>query len=196
MEVAHTEGKKKGGFVKWAIVVAIVIVLNMFFNYGISLVYKMPDMNDFVKTTQVVPAYNTQAECLSAGGQWTDYADDGVPTTNQVAPSTDVKNGPNVPVSGYCDPSYTGELNYAAAMKSYDRNVFIILVLLGIISIILGSYFKNEILAPAFSWAGVFSLIIASGRYWSDANDYFKFIILAIALGLLIWVAIKRFGNK
>ena len=81
-------------------------------------------------------------------------------------------------------------------MKSYDRNVFIILILLGIISIFLGSYFKNEILAPAFSWAGVFSLLIASERYWSDANGYFKLIILAIALVLLIWVAIKRFGNK
>ena len=187
METTNVEGKKKVGFVKWAIVVAIVIVLNMFFNYAISLAYKMPEYNDFIKTTQVVPAYNTKEECLSAGGQWSDYADD------QVAPAGNVKN---TPVTGYCDANYTNQLNYQAAMKTYDRNVFIILVLLGIVSIVLGSYFKNEILAPAFSWAGVLSLLIASARYWSDANDYFKVVILALALGMLILVAVKRFGSK
>jgi hypothetical protein len=52
----------------------------------------------------------------------------------------------------------------------------------------------NEVLALAFSWGGVLSLFIASLRYWSDANNILKVIILAIALGSLIWTAVKKFA--
>ena len=41
--------KKSGGFSKWAIIIAIVIVLNLFFNYAISLVYKAPAYDDYMK---------------------------------------------------------------------------------------------------------------------------------------------------
>ena len=66
---------------------------------------------------------------------------------------------------------------------------------MSIIVLVLGGVISNEIISPAFSWGGVLSLIIASMRYWSDANDLFKVIILALALGILIWFAVKKFGK-
>ena len=156
-EQMHTEGKKKGKFMKSALIVAIVIVLNMFFNYAISLAYKAPQYDNFVTQGQIMP---------------TDSNDDVSQAVYQQQQN-----------------------NFDSAQENYDRNVFIILVILGVAALIFGGVISNEILAPAFSWGGVFSLVIASGRYWSDANDLFKVIILALALILLIWFAIKKFGK-
>jgi len=144
----HT--KTRSGFIKWAIVVAIVVVLNLFFSYAISLAYKAPQYDDYV---------SSQAEPMP-----------------------------------YNDAAYTAQVNtFQAAQKNYDRSVFIVLVVLGIIVLVLGSLFTNEILSLSFAWGGVLSLIIASMRYWTDADNLFKVIILAVALGVLIWVAVKKF---
>jgi len=180
-EIEQIGAKKKGGFVRTAIIIAIVIVLNLFFNYAISLVYKAPQYDDYFKTTQVVTPITDKTDCLAVGGQWTD----------SYAP-----NQPADAVTGYCNSDYTNQINYDAAVVKYDRNVFIFLVIFGIISLSLGAFFSNPILGPAFSWGGVLSLLIASMRYWSDANNLIKVLILAFALGILIWVSIKKFGDK
>jgi hypothetical protein len=69
-------------------------------------------------------------------------------------------------------------------------------VILGIISIAVASFVSVAIIPAAFSWGGVLSLIIASIRYWGDADKLFKVIILALAFGALIWLAIKKFSDK
>ncbi len=38
---------------KWSLVIGIVIVINMFFNYTLSLVYKSPVFENFCPTQQV-----------------------------------------------------------------------------------------------------------------------------------------------
>ena len=99
------------------------------------------------------------------------------------------------PALGYCDPTYTKQMEFNTAQKSYNRNVFLILVVLGVISLVLGAVLANAILSMAFAWGGVLSLLIASMRYWSDADNLLKVIILAVALGALIYIAIKKFGK-
>ena len=59
-------------FSKWALIIGIVIVFNLFINYAISLVYKAPDWNSYFTQSQVVEAINTKDECLNVGGQWTE----------------------------------------------------------------------------------------------------------------------------
>ncbi|MEO5646592.1 MAG: hypothetical protein ABIO57_02360 [Candidatus Paceibacterota bacterium] len=168
----------RSGLMKWSIIIGIVIVLNLFFNYAISLVYKSPDYNNYFPQTQVVPDINNEQDCIAAGGQW-----------NSSIPPGQVRKG-----EGYCDPTFTKQQQYQAAQKQYDRSVFIILVILGVISIVTGAFVVNAVLSLSFSWGGVLSLFIASVRYWSDANSLMKVFILAIALGTLIWVAVKKFA--
>jgi hypothetical protein len=71
--------------------------------------------------------------------------------------------------------------------------VFIVLIALSLAVLGLGIFLPIEVLALGFSWSGVVSLIIASGRYWSDADNWMRVIILAIALALIIWFAVKKF---
>ncbi len=178
----------KPKFLKWALIIGIVIVLNLFFNYTISLFYKEPDYNIYFPLTQIVEPITTKEACLSVGGQWNQGA---------LAPAVprDMYSAPTV-ATNYCDPNFTKQQEFNQAQKVYQRNVFILLVVLGIISFLIGAFVPNEIVAIGFSWGGVLSFIIASIRYWSVADNIIKVLILAIALGVLIWLAIKKFGNK
>ncbi len=174
---------------KWALIIGIVIVINMFFNYGLSLVYKHPLYENFCPNNeQVVNVPNNQKACVGAGGQWTN--------NNSYPKAAPVVMQLGEP-SGYCNLQFTCGNNFQAAQKVYDRNVFITLVILGAICVAFGNFFLgNMLLSYALSFAGVLSFIIASMRYWSSADDLIKVVILAIALLILIWVAMKKFKNN
>lgn len=166
---------------KWSTILGIVVVLNLFFNYTLSLVYKGPEYNNYCPTPQVVVIPDNQNECVAQGGQWTENA---------------YYNTEPKPVKGYCDLEYTCRQEFDAAQKSHSRNVFAVLVILGALSVAAGNFFvQNSVIASGLSLAGVLSFIIASMRYWGAANDFAKVIILLIALGLLFWVAMKKFKN-
>ncbi len=179
--------QKQSKILKWSIIIGIVIVLNMFFNYALSLAYKQPRYEVFCpNTSQVVTIPDTQKVCVEKGGQWTNNTYYGKP----------IISGEIQPI-GYCDLQFTCRNNFEAAQKVYDRNVFITLVFLGAICVAIGNFFKrNLVVGIALSLAGVMSFIIASMRYWSSADDLIRVIILAIALAILIWLAIKKFKNN
>ncbi len=154
---------------KWSLIIGIVIVMNLFFNYAISLVYKAPEYPISNPPPALSVITDPQA-CVSAGGIWS--------------------RGPQ----NYCDQDYRKiQTQFEIVQKQYNRSVFIVLVILGVISLIVGALIGHEVLSLAFAWGGVLSLVIASMRYWSDANNLLKVFILAIALGGLIWTAIKKF---
>ena len=172
--------------VKASIIIAIVIVMNLFFNYVISLVYNEPSYDQFIKSTQVVENITTKEKCLTIGGQWNENT---YPNPQYASPKG------TTPIKGYCDPNYTNQKNYESALKVYNRNVFITLVSLGVVVLVIGAFIQLSVLSIAFVWSGVLSLIIASMRYWSSADTIIKVIILAVALGTLIWLAIKKFNK-
>lgn len=170
---------------KWSLIIGIIIVLNLFFNYTISLVYERPDYEDFCPQTQVVTIPDNQNECVAQGGQWTDNA--------YYKPMPVGASEPR----GYCDLQFTCRQEYETKTKTYDRNVFTILVALGALSLLVGNFFKgNNVISSGLALAGVLSFIIASMRYWSSADNLIRVIILAIALGLLLWIAMKKFNDR
>ena len=57
---------------RWSVILGIMIVLNLFFNYALSLVYESPEYNNFCPMEQVVTIPDNQTECTDKGGQWTD----------------------------------------------------------------------------------------------------------------------------
>ena len=177
----NTINTKQSNFVKVSIIVAIVIVMNLLFNYAVSLIYQEPIFDNYVKPSQVVQTITTQEKCVSVGGQWTENA-------------TPTEKG-KTQIQGYCNENYTNQLNYENARKIFEKKVFITLIILGIISLISAGFIAIQILSIAFSWGGVLSLFIASVRYWSQADNWAKVIILAVALGILIWLAIKKFNK-
>lgn len=177
--------KKYSPIIKWSLIIGIVIVINLFFNYSISLIYDAPKYENYCKQEQVIEEVNTKEDCLVKGGQW----NGNVQEMKAVVPVVTA-------IKGYCDLQYTCRTVYEADRKIYERNVFITLVILGII--LVGASFAlsfNWILSVSASMGGILSIIIASIRYWSEADNWLRVIILFIALVSLIFFAVRRFRN-
>lgn len=178
----HASSSQSLKVLKWTLAVAMVIVANLFFYYVIATVYREPKFESFCPTQPVT--YIDAVSCVGAGGQWTNNQLTPVQVTDAIKASQPL---------GWCDANFTCNNNYTHAHSIYNRNVFIILIVLSLAVLTLGIFLPIEVLSLGFSWSGVVSLIIASGRYWSDADNWMRVIILAVALALLIWVAVKRF---
>ena len=115
----------KSSFAKWALVIALVIVLNLFFNYALSLVYKEPAYENFCPNAQVVQSPTNQNECVSGGGQW-------VENPYMVKLPQEAVTVPVVKQTGYCNTNFTCDKNFQEAEKIYSKNIFIALVILAL----------------------------------------------------------------
>lgn len=69
METNHPR-KQPVHVLRWALVSAIVIVANLFFNYAIELVYPQPKFDDFCPVRQ--EQYTSPETCVTSG-QWSNY---------------------------------------------------------------------------------------------------------------------------
>src|SRR3989344_1752472 len=114
---------------KWALVLSIVVVLNLFFNFAIMAVKPAPEYDKFCVPKQVNIPPETQAQCVAQGGSWNGNVDKGRPTgVGTVVPA------------GYCDLNFTCNKQFNDAQTVYNRNVFIALVVLGLASLAIGLF--------------------------------------------------------
>ncbi len=168
---------------KWSVIIGIVIVLNLLFNYALSLAYNEPEYSKFCPESQVVNIPDNQQSCVDQGGKWTN-------DPNYTKPV----RADGKPTLGYCDQEYSCRNDYEAARRNYDRNIFVVLVLLGALAVFIGNFFKgNDVVSNGLALGGVLSFVIASMRYWGTANDWIRVAILLIAFMLLVWIAMKKF---
>ncbi len=174
---------------KWPLIIGIVIVLNMFFLYAVKVAYPEPQYDDFCKKEQIVKNIDNQEGCLIEGGQWTEKVDRFEPVKVYEGEMVAI----NTP-SGYCDQQFTCRENYDTAREDYERNVFIAVVIFGVLAVVGGFLtLGKELVSIAFTLGGVLAFIIASTRYWEYASDWLHLTILGIALAVLIYIAIKKF---
>ncbi|MFC1728559.1 hypothetical protein ACFLZ7_03790 [Nanoarchaeota archaeon] len=74
----------------------------------------------------------------------------------------------------------------------YETNVFIILVVAGLIGIILGLTLVVDAVSLGLLLGGIITLFIGTIRYWGRLFDYARFVILGAVLALLIWLGYKK----
>ncbi|OGD67454.1 hypothetical protein A2442_03045 [Candidatus Campbellbacteria bacterium RIFOXYC2_FULL_35_25] len=176
---------------KWALILGIIVVLNLFFAYAMKVAYNSPEYTNFCQEKQVIEKIDTKDMCLEQGGQW----NENIKAIN--APESEpVIRGENGEVMnpGYCDLYFTCNQEYRSALEKYERNVFMTLIALGVISIIIGFMMSTQaVISVAFSLGGVLTFIVASVRYWQFASEYLQVGILGLALLVLIWLGIKKF---
>ncbi|HDH31289.1 MAG TPA: hypothetical protein ENH26_00770 [Candidatus Wolfebacteria bacterium] len=171
-------------FKKLILVLGIIIVLNLFINYGVATFYDAPEYENFCPKELTAKKHNTKEECETAGGFWSE---------NYVYPRTEIQVPKEEVEEGWCDVYHSCQKVFDEARDFYNRNVFIILITAGIISIVIGFLIiQAEAVSLGLSFGGLLSLIIGTIRYWSAMNDYLRFIILGIALIILIWIGIKK----
>lgn len=184
------EPKKPSKVLKWVLIVGIALVANLFFNYTLGVFYGEPEYADYCKQEQVRVIPESENECVAVGGQWTPA------TSFQKSVSRGEVNAPAMApeMQGYCDPDFTCRKGYDDASKTYNRNVFVALVVLGV-ALIIGSFFiaGAEAVSLGLSFGGILSIIVGATRYWGDMDDYTRVGVLGVAFISLIWLGIKKF---
>lgn len=170
-------------FVRWAVLIGIVISLNLFFVVGRSLVIPEPRYEDFCPVT-LQPAATPEA-CELQEGVWVE-----IPGDSQVSAVTK----PNT--QGYCDLYQTCQPLYDAASKEYQMISFVVMMGLGILSLIAGVIpIGSSIVSSGLSYGGVLALLIAAGGYWDEAGNLVKFGMSAVALVALLYIGARRFKD-
>lgn len=173
-----------------ALAVSIVIVLNLFVNMGIDTFYPSPEFENFCADVEG-KVLDTRDACEAVGGEW-------------IVPGQAFEGGRYSPVPvtkedavEYCD-AYAGcRDEYEVAREVYDRNVFIILVIAGLISLGIGyGISAAEAVSSGLVFGGVLSFIIGTMRYWSNMDEYLRFIILGIVLAILIWIGYSKLSRS
>ena len=152
---------------KWALAIGIAIIFNLFVNYGVATFYKEPKWEDFC------PRYGPTPVRLDNQSP-ADY--------NKEAQKFDEKQQA-------CSKAFEG------VKAVYDGNVFIVLVVIGVLAVLLGIYTKVEAVSTGFLFGGILSVIIGSIRNWSHLTDVWKFILLGLVLAMLVWIGLKKFRD-
>lgn len=169
-------------FVRWALMLGIVIALNLFFFAARSLVITEPVYEDFCPMAKASPPL-TADTCKEQNGDWVQTID-GVKTTQ----------------GGYCDFSraYTEcSPGFDEAMKEFQLYAFSIMIGLGVLALVCGVIpMGSSIVSTGLSYGGVLALIIAAANYWGEAGSLLKLGMSLIALIALISIGVRRFKDK
>jgi hypothetical protein len=184
METRSIEQQPK--FVRWALMLGIIVILNIFFTVLLSVAYPAPDYNTYCPAQPAITPTDA-ATCDASGGVWTENP------TVQPAPSP--QYGAVTP-AGYCDMYAKCQPLYQAASDTHNLYAFIILVVLGVLSLLAGLIpIGSSIVSSGLSYGGVVALIVASSEYWSDANSWLRLAITAVGLIALIYIGYRRFRD-
>ncbi|OHB24612.1 MAG: hypothetical protein A2542_02940 [Parcubacteria group bacterium RIFOXYD2_FULL_52_8] len=187
--------KRRARLLEWSLTIAIVVVLNLLINVGLQLVVKEPTYEKFCPQTQILDNYSTKDSCLAVGGQWIEGSQ-AYPPKKVPAPAPTRPDGAFEGTPSYCNPSFTCSQQLQEASKVYNRNVFLVLITAGAVSLLIGFFVTaSTAVSLGFTWGGVLSLVVGSVRYWSDMNEYLRFVLLLLVLGVLIWLGIKKLND-
>ncbi len=178
-----------------ALAVGIIIVLNLFVNFGIRTFYPPLKYEQFCAPSTSAKAYNDRTSCEGVGGFW--YEPGSNPQGGPYPYPARPLKGEQFEPQGWCDPNYQCNKTFQSASEVYNRNVFIVLVIAGVIALAAGLFIKAATaVSTGLIFGGVVSLIVGTVRYWSNMQEYLRFVILGIALIILIWIGYRRLKSS
>lgn len=196
----HYNIKKKMFKIKETILgVSIAIIFLLFVIFGIRAFYKGPKYEDFCNRSIFVERPYPIREPLKEANTTLcnkievrnyEFEQDCVGKKGEVVYAPD-ENGCRIAKEcSFCNKEFQDRMNV------YNKNVFIIADIVGIITIVIGAILHLTSVSSGLFGGGVMTIIYSTIRYWSELADWARFIILGIALGVLIWIGYKKLNRK
>jgi hypothetical protein len=169
-------------FVRWAVLIGIVVLINVFSFISISYIFPEPEYDQFCGDRNFPSELvDTETSCTENGGVW---------MYNQVA-----KPAPNE-ATGYCDLYKTCSAAYTEAGTDHAQKAFLVLLTIGALAIILGMFLKgSSIVAAGLSYSGVILLITSGTRYLGDLDKLTQILAVGAALILVLIIAYRKFKD-
>tara|TARA_Y100000310_G_scaffold119843_1_gene118571 strand:- start:190 stop:723 length:534 start_codon:yes stop_codon:yes gene_type:complete len=171
--------KISGGNRKTVLSIGITIIFVMFIAYALETIYPSPDYEDFCDEDNLIKNINSSEKCEEIGGKWIDNLND-----QRYYPGENLKS--------WCDQTFTCRETYEESTEEYNRNVFFISLILGILTFIVSVSFLVESVSTGFMGGGVLLIIYGTMRYWGSLSDIWRTIMLGFALGVLVWIGYKK----
>jgi len=160
--------------------IAIAIIFILFVAYAIEAFYPTPKYKDYCGEYKTQEIINNKEQCEAIGGQWSQYQETPRPIQGEQIQE------------GYCDREFTCRQELESAQEVYNRNVFFISVILGLITVIIAALLKLESVSSGLLGGGVILIIYGTIRYWGEMSDVLRTIMLGIVLAILIWLGYKK----
>ena len=178
----------------------MIIVFNLFVNYGIDTFYKGTKYDDFCKPEDIRQTIATKEKCDSVGGLWSEniyYKGERKMEGGAVAPAPMNPTMEQKEPIGWCDAYFSCQKDFEKANNVYKRNLFIIWIVAGVLAVVASFFlFTVEIMSVAFMFAGIVSFLVGTIVYWSAMQDYLRFVILGIVLAMLIYIGYKKLKDN
>lgn len=84
---------------------------------------------------------------------------------------------------------------WRAKEKIFQRNLFFVAVPVGIIAIVLGAFAPMQAIGTGLMFGGIFSLTEGYMFYWSELQDWMRFLSLLAAFIVLIYVGYRKLAK-
>ncbi|MBL1434396.1 hypothetical protein COB87_002430 [Candidatus Wolfebacteria bacterium] len=168
-------------FVRWAVLIGIVVLLNVFSFISVSYAFPEPEYKTFCGDRSISQkVINTEESCIGNGGVW----------------ENDQFARPDSEITGYCDLYKECSALYNDAQTDYAQTAFLILLGIAAAALIAGMFLKgSSIVAAGLSYGGVVLLITSSMRWLGDLDRLVQIIAVGVALILVLVIAYRKFKD-
>lgn len=170
------EVKPKSGKAKRVIIsIGIAILFVMFVAYAIESFYPAPKWERYCPQNQ--KQIFDKVECEANNGTWSDYT-----------PKPVEINSP----AGYCDTYTKCNQELTKATEPYNRNVFFISIILGMIILLISFIPSLDKISLGIMAGSILLIIYGTIRYWGNLSNIWKTIMIGLALAVLFWISYKK----
>ena len=171
--------------------IGIVVVYALMLWQGIEAFYPSPKYDDFCKNNirgpypeKVFPGGVQNCTYSKQLQEQMDqcYADKGQP----VFEYDDYGCSISLKECDYC------QRDFEEAQKNYSKVIFIIALIAGIITLIIGyAILSVEPVGSALIGSGIWAIFYGAVWNWRNFSNIWRFLLLLVALVLLIWIALR-----
>ncbi|MBI5398851.1 hypothetical protein HZB03_05295 [Candidatus Woesearchaeota archaeon] len=167
---------------KWSLSIAIIIVLVSFVMIGIQTFYPDPFQGKHCWDREEFQGPRFAKDC---------YLLSNTTTRDHCISEQSAENEKWQKMQNECQKQQD------AVLRIYNRNVSIILLITGMLSLITSLFIVSvSSVAYGFSFGGIVLIFIAIVKYWTELQDFMRFIILGLILAVLVWLGYKKLDSR
>jgi hypothetical protein len=176
---------------KVAMVLAITALLPLFVGLFTDAVYLEPKYENYCNNTyydypKTMPA--TPVNCTDV------YSSPEVQKCNNEKGTPefryDANNCQQFKSCNYCSRDFD------TARQVYNRNIFFVLLPIGLIIVILGLYLLIDYLGAGLMFAGLIIMFYATLRYFSDMSKVLRALVILVELLVIMWIGYKKIDEN
>ncbi len=164
-------------------------------NYGLEAFYPSPQYQDFCKTEGMgkypvtAPMKISDINSVNCTFSKTLQEQTDKCYASQGFPIYDYDNSgctSSIKECNFCNK------NFEDARRPHDKTVFIIALIIGIITLLIGyGILSVDPVSSALIASGIGAIFYGSTRNWDNLSDIWRFLLLLLALVFLIWITLK-----